>query len=161
MQPWTHGKPRTARLVTRTSTRQPPHWVSPRITGKRRVSLVLDAGALLAIDRRARRTGALLRVAQQERITVRTSPAAVARVWRYGVRQAQLARVLAGVVAPPLDFSVGKRLGALLGTSRTCDVVDAHVASLSSAGDLVVTSDPDDLRHLLDARPVDATVVCV
>lgn len=125
------------------------------------MSLVLDAGALLAIDRRDRQIGALLRVAQQERIPVRTSPAAVAQVWRDGARQAQLARVLAGVAAPPLDLGIGKHLGTLLGTSRTCDVVDAHVASLARAGDQVLTSDPDDLRHLLDALSIDATVVRV
>lgn len=125
------------------------------------MSLVLDVGALLAIDHRDRKLGALLRVAQQERIAVRTSPAAVAQVWRHGARQAHLARVLAGVAAPPLDLGIGKRLGVLLGTSRTCDVVDVHVASLARTGDQVLTSDPDDLRHLLDALSVDATVVRV
>jgi hypothetical protein len=125
------------------------------------VSLVLDAGALLAIDRRNRRVGALLRLAQQERIEVRTSPAAVAQVWRHGARQAQLVRILAGMAAPPLDLDTGKRLGLLLGATDSCDVVDAHVASLVRAGDRVLTSDPDDLRHLLDALSVDASVVSV
>ncbi|MGB8994310.1 MAG: hypothetical protein WCC65_03255 [Pseudonocardiaceae bacterium] len=125
------------------------------------MSLVLDAGALLAIGSRDRRVGALLRVAQQEHIAVRTSPAAVAQVWRHGARQAQLARTLAGVAAPPLDLQTGKRLGQLLGVSGTCDVVDAHVASRAQTGDQVLTSDPDDLRHLLDALGVDAAVVCV
>jgi hypothetical protein len=125
------------------------------------VSLVLDAGALLAIDRRDRRVGALLRVAQQERIVVRTSPAAVAQVWRHGARQAQLARTLAGVAAPPLDLDRGKRLGLLLGATDSCDVVDAHVASLAQAGDQVLTSDPDDLQRLLGALSVDASVVAV
>ncbi|MGH4008619.1 MAG: hypothetical protein ACRDTH_10775 [Pseudonocardiaceae bacterium] len=123
--------------------------------------LVLDAGALLAIVRRDRRAGALLRVAQQERIAVRTSPAAVVQVWRHGTRQSHLARVLAGVAAPPLDLDVGKRLGALLGTSRTYDVVDAHIASLACPGDQALTSDPDGLRHLLNALSVDVTVVRV
>lgn len=103
----------------------------------------------------------MLRVAPQERITVRTSPAAAAQVWRRGPRQAQLARVLTGVAAPPLDLSMGKLLGALLSTSRTCDVVDAHVVSLTHTGDQVLTSDSDDPRHLLDALSVDATVVRV
>jgi len=125
------------------------------------VSLVLDAGALLAIDRRDRRVGAMLRVAQQERIAVRTSPAAVAQVWRHGARQAQLARALAGVAAPPLDLDTGKRLGTLIGATGSCDVVDAHVVSLARAGDQVLTSDPDDLRHLLDALSVEADVICV
>jgi hypothetical protein len=125
------------------------------------MSLVLDAGALLAIARRNRRVGALLRVAQQERIEVRTSPAAVAQVWRHGVPQAQLARTLAGVAVPALDLDTGKRLGLLLGATDSCDVVDAHVASVVRAGDRVLTSDPKDLRRLLDALAVDASVVCV
>jgi hypothetical protein len=124
------------------------------------VSLVLDAGALLAIDCRDRRVGALLRVAQQERIAIRTSPAAVAHVWRHGARQAQLARILAGVAAPPLDLATGKRLGLLLGATDSCDV-DAHIASLAQPGDRVLTSDPNDLRHLLDALSVVASVACV
>jgi hypothetical protein len=123
------------------------------------VSLVLDAGALLAIDRRDRQVGALLRVAQQERIPVRTSPAVVAQVWRYGARQARLARVLVGVAVPPLDLDTGKRLGVLLGTTNSSDVVDAHVASLARAGDQVLTSDLDDLRILLDALSVTAKLI--
>ncbi|MGH3775902.1 MAG: hypothetical protein ACRDRR_09220 [Pseudonocardiaceae bacterium] len=125
------------------------------------MNLVLDAGALLAIDRRDRRMGALLRVAQQERIAVRTSPAAVAQVLHHGARQAHLARVLAGVATPPLDLRIGRFLGALLATSRTRDVVDAHVVSLAHTGDLVLTSNPEKLQHLLDALSVDATVVRV
>lgn len=125
------------------------------------MSLVLDAGALLAIDRRDRRVGALLRVAQQERIAVGTSPAAVAQVWRHGARQAQLARILAGVAAPPLDLDTGKRLGALLGAAGSRDVVDAHVASLARPGDQVLTSDPDDMGQLLDALSVKAAVIRV
>jgi hypothetical protein len=125
------------------------------------VSLVLDAGALLAIDRRDRRVGALLRVARQERIPVRTSPAVVAQVWRHGARQAQLARVLAGVAVPPLDLDTGKRLGALLGATGSSDVVDAHVASLARAGDQVLTSNLDDLQNLLDALSVKAHLIHV
>ena len=125
------------------------------------MSLVLDAGALLAIERRDRQVGAMLRVAQQERIAVRTSPAAVAQVWRHGSRQVLLARILAGVAAPPLDLDTGKRLGVLLGAAGCSDVVDAHVASLARAGDRVLTSDPDDLRGILDALSVDVDVVHV
>ena len=77
--------------------------------------------------------GALLCVAQHELIPVRTSAAVVAQLWRHGGHQAQWARVLAGVAAPPLDLGTGKHLGALLGTSRTCDVGDAHVASLTTS----------------------------
>jgi hypothetical protein len=38
-------------------------------------------------------------------------------------------------------------------------VIDAHVALGAEAGDRVLTSDPDDIRRLLQARGVDASVV--
>jgi sulfite reductase beta subunit-like hemoprotein len=60
-----------------------------------------------------------------------------------------------------LDLDTGKRLGALLGAAHTCDVVDAHVASLARPGDRVLTSDPDDLRRLVDTLGVEAVVVSV
>ncbi len=121
----------------------------------------MDAGALVGLDRQDRQVGALLRVAQQEQIPMRTSAAAVAQVWRDGARQANLARVLAGVEACPLDVGMGKQVGSLIGDSRTADVVDAHVAHLADAGDQLLTSDPDDLRTLLATREVAADVIKV
>jgi hypothetical protein len=103
----------------------------------------------------------MLRVAQRERIPVHTSPAAVAQVRRNGARQAQLARSLAGVEVPPLDLDTDRPLGALLATTNSSDVVDAHVASPARAGDQVLTSDPEDLRNLLDALSVEADLVQV
>ena len=52
------------------------------------MALVLDAGGLIAIDRLDRAVGAMLRVAQQEKLPVRTSAAVVAQVWRNGSLQA-------------------------------------------------------------------------
>lgn len=69
--------------------------------------------------------------------------------------------VLAGVAAPSLDLDTGKRLGTLLGSTSSSDVVDAHVASLVRAGDRVLTSDPDDLRILLDVLAVKADLIRV
>jgi len=50
------------------------------------VAIVLDAGVLIGVDRRDRRVGALLRIAQRERIPVRTSAAVVAQAWRGAAR---------------------------------------------------------------------------
>lgn len=90
--------------------------------------LVLDVGALVAVDRRDRTLGAMLRVAQQERVPLLTSAAVVAHVWRDGSRQANLARVLAGVRTEGLSSEAGRRIGTLLRRTRTADVVDGHVA---------------------------------
>lgn len=125
------------------------------------MALVLDAGALIAVERRDRRVGALLRVAQRDAIPVRTSAAVVAQVWRDGTRQANLARVLGGVDERGLDPRSARRIGELLCEAGTSDAVDGHVALLTAAGDAVLTSDPDDLTQLLAVRGVEATVIPV
>ena len=120
--------------------------------------VVLDAGALVAIDRRDRHVGAQLRMLQQRGTPLRTSAAVVGQVWRDGREQANLARVLAGVGIEALGSNDGQRIGELLARAGTADVVDAHVALLAAPADVVLTSDPDDIRALLQARAVAARV---
>ncbi|HEX4935699.1 MAG TPA: hypothetical protein VFV33_21110 [Gemmatimonadaceae bacterium] len=125
------------------------------------MTAVLDAGALIAIDKRDRTVGAMLRVLQREGVPVNTSAAAVAQVWRDGGRQANLARVLPGVDIAALDELAAKKVGGLLRASDSTDLVDAHVALLAAQDGSVLTSDDDDIRALLRARRVRARVVHV
>jgi hypothetical protein len=119
---------------------------------------ILDAGALVAVDRRDRGMGAQLRVLQRQGTPLRTSAAVVGQVWRDGRTQVNLARVLAGVGIEALGTPDGKRIGELLGQAGSADVVDAHVALLASPADVVLTSDPGDIRTLVEARGVAARV---
>ncbi len=112
---------------------------------------VLDAGALIAYERRDPRVAALMEVAAEHRIEMILPSAVLAQVWRDGARQAILPRMLRnpGLVEAPLHHADAKRAGELLRDSSTADVVDAHVAVL--AGRLrvpVITSDPDDISRL-------------
>jgi predicted nucleic acid-binding protein len=112
---------------------------------------VLDAGALIAHERRDPKVAALMEVAAEHRIEMILPSAVLAQVWRDGARQAILSRVLRnpGLVEAPLHHADAKRAGELLRDSGTSDVVDAHVAVL--AGRLrvpVITSDPDDISRL-------------
>ena len=122
---------------------------------------ILDAGALVAIDRRNRLIGAQLRVLQRQGAPIRVSSAVVGQVWRDGRKQANLARVLAGVGIEALGKDDGKRIGELLALAASADVVDAHVALITAHADLVLTSDPGDIRKLLQARGVSARVQTV
>lgn len=122
------------------------------------MALVLDAGALIRTDRGDARIGARLRVAQQHRIRVVSSVAVVAQVWRSGTRQARLARVLRGIAIGEIDDEESRRIGELLGLSRTADIANAHLALVVRPGDLVLTSNPDDIEHLLAVRGVSASV---
>jgi hypothetical protein len=125
------------------------------------VKAVLDAGALVAVDRRDRMIGAQLRVLQQQGTPIRVSAAVVGQVWRDGRKQANLARVLAGVGIEALAKDDGRRIGELLALAAAADVVDAHVALMAAHADLILTSDLSDIRQLLQARGVSARVQAV
>ena len=125
------------------------------------MTAVLDAGALIAIDKRDRRVGAMLRVLQREGVPVRTSAGVVAQVWRDGRRQVNLARIMSGVDVAAVDDVAARRVGELLAASRTSDLVDAHVALLIQPQDDVLTSDGADIKALLATRRVKATLVSV
>jgi len=122
---------------------------------------VLDAGALVAVDRRNRMIGAQLRVLQEQGTPIRVSSAVVGQAWRDGRKQANLARVLAGLGLVPVSGDDGKRIGELLALAGSADVVDAHVALMAAQADLILTSDPGDIRKLLQARGVSARVQAV
>ena len=125
------------------------------------MSTVLDAGAWVAVDKRDRTVGAMLRVLQRDEVPVLTSAGAVAQVWRDGRRQANLARVLLGVDVLPLDDVRAKKVGELLRENRTDDIVDAHVALLVQPDDHVLTSDEPGIKALLRTRRVKATIIRV
>ena len=113
------------------------------------MTLVLDTGALLAVEWRNRAVVSALRAAHTDGIAVRTSSGAVAQAWRNGARQAQLTRALRGIDEQPIDASASRRIGRLLADTGTSDIVDAHVATLCDRDSVVLTSDPDDIDHLL------------
>jgi hypothetical protein len=123
--------------------------------------LVLDAGALVAVDRDDRKVRALLAEAVEAGVPVQTSAAVVGQVWRGGPRQARLARVLRGVRVVSLEEDDGRRIGLLLAATGSSDVVDAHVVLDAADGDVVLASDPHDIRRALDALGVRASVVRV
>lgn len=112
---------------------------------------VLDAGALIAHERRDPRVAALMEVAAEHRIEMILPSAVLAQVWRDGARQAILSKMLRnpGLVEAPLHHADAKRVGELLRDSGTNDVVDAHVAVLAGRLQVsVITSDPADIPRL-------------
>ena len=122
---------------------------------------ILDAGVFLQVEKHDRRVGAMLRDLQRRRVPVHTSSAVVAQVWRDGRRQARIAQLLGGVKVRGLAPDDDRRTGELLALSRTNDLVDAHVALLAEDDDVLLTSDPRDLDHLVRARRVRVNIVSV
>ncbi|MFD7160680.1 hypothetical protein ACFV9C_39270 [Kribbella sp. NPDC059898] len=121
-------------------------------------ALVLDSGALIAVERRSVRIQQLLVAARARDASVVIPAPVVAQVVREGGRQANLRRFLADSALrfESLDYAAALEIGALLGRSGTADVVDACVAICAQhLGHCpVVTSDPGDLRKLDPTLPL-------
>lgn len=125
------------------------------------MTAVLDAGALIAIDKRDRAVGAMLRMFQRDGVPVVTSATVVAQAWRDPRRQVNLARVLTGIDIAALDDVAAKKVGELLRANGTSDLADAHVALLVQPQGHVLTSDEADIKALLRTRRVKAIIVRV
>jgi hypothetical protein len=120
--------------------------------------IVLDAGALIALERNDRSLWGVLKLAALQGKDVLIPSAALAQVWRGTAGQAQLHRALEHCVVVSFD-AVARQVGELCGRTRTTDICDAHVAIVAaSRGDVLYTSDPGDMRRLITAygrrRPV-------
>ena len=119
--------------------------------------LVLDTGALLAVERADRRVRELLRRAERHAWPLTVPAGVLARAWRGGPRQARVARLLAQseVAVAVLDEQTAKSVGQVCGISGHADVVDVHVAlQAKELGHHVVTSDPGDIRALDPTLPI-------
>jgi hypothetical protein len=121
-------------------------------------SIVLDAGAFIAVQRRSPRIQEIVHAARARNVSLVVPTAALAQVVRSGGRQADLRRFLADSYLrfAALDYHAALRIGSLLGEAGVNDVVDAAV--VVCARDLglapVITSDPADLRKLDPALPL-------
>lgn len=116
------------------------------------MTLVLDAGAFVAVERGSREVLALVK---RERLAGRvpvTHGGVVGQVWRGGAgRQVPIARLLDAIDVVSLDDALGRRAGTLLARTGSSDVVDAAVVLLATDGDDIMTSDPGDLTVLAAA----------
>ena len=113
--------------------------------------VTMDAGGLIALDRNDRRVLVLLARARETGSRVTIPATTLAQAIRQPERQARLARLVrqptTDVVA--LDRVDATNVGRLLAASGTTDIADAHVVICARrTHQLVVTSDPDDLRVL-------------
>jgi predicted nucleic acid-binding protein len=111
--------------------------------------LTLDAGALIALERRDERLRRLLGSAWPGGVAL--PAAALAQVWRASARQHGLGLLLLdpALEVVPLDSDEALMIGAVCARSGATDVVDVSVAVCARRrGHAVVTSDPDDLLRI-------------
>lgn len=111
--------------------------------------LTFDTGVLIALERRKQRAVALMRTARADGLTI-TVPAVVIAEWWQGrsdIREA----VLESVDIEPMTEKLSKLTGEALAAVPDSTLVDAAVmASAAQRGDVVCTSDFEDLDRLRD-----------
>lgn len=115
------------------------------------MSLVLDSGALVALERNERPMWVRLKAAQVEGELPLTHAGVLGQVWRGGPRQARLSQALEGIDVRALDEPLGRAAGQLLAAAGLADVIDAGVVMLAMDGDEIVTADGEDLELLAAA----------
>lgn len=126
------------------------------------MSIILDAGALVALERDDRAMWRRLKAALLSGSPPMTHGGVIAQVWRGGAgRQTRLARALQAVETVPLDEELGRRAGVLLARSGLIDAIDAALAAMAAHGDQLITSDPHDLAALVavTSRRIDVVPV--
>lgn len=145
MSPRTGARDATRGRRVRSSTR-PAQGVALGVRG-----LSLDTGVLIALERADRGVVARLKEAlvSGRRITLPT--VVLAEGWRGGERSARVAALIEACVVEPLVEAVARRAGEAVGAVRGATTIDAIVvASAATRGDVVLTSDPGDLRPLAE-----------
>jgi len=122
---------------------------SPERTRRATRGVTFDTGVLIALERRKLGALALLQACRLSRARI-TLPAAVLAEWWRGTHPAILEIGTLEALAPQLALQAGK----LLARTGKSNAVDATVvASAAQRGDIIVTSDPMDLRELADGVP--------
>jgi predicted nucleic acid-binding protein len=112
--------------------------------------LTLDAGALIAYERGEERVREILAVAYARGLVPTIPAVALAEVWRGDAKDARVARLIKACSIELLDERSARAAGRLRRVTPGAGTIDACIAvGVSQRGDVVATSDPDDLRRLL------------
>lgn len=115
------------------------------------MTIVYDAGGLVAADRSDREVWADHRARLELGAVPITTAPVVAQVSRSG-RQAQLRRFLRGCELVPFLEDEAHDIGTLAGRAGSPDVVDVHVVAVAHRRGLgVLTSDENDLKPIVEA----------
>ncbi|MFE0603642.1 twitching motility protein PilT [Streptomyces sp. NPDC058892] len=119
------------------------------------IPYLYDAGTLIAIDNDDRRMWARHSLALEDGRDIHVPSVVVSQAWRDSRRQVRLGKFLAGCHVAPVGFETAKAAGTLCGKAGTADIVDATVVVMAaSLGAIIWTSDPYDIRALIDAQDV-------
>lgn len=126
--------------------------------------LILDSGGVIALSRGSGDARAALDRARRDGFIVAIPTPVIAEVHRGGRDHALIDRIINAVdVAIPTSEATARLAGALQAVAGLADAVDAIVAAeaLNAAPSVILTSDPDDIRRLLEGQAESPRVVVI
>lgn len=110
-----------------------------------------DTGALIAAERDSRSVWRLHRRMIERGMQPTLPTVVLGQAWRGGP-QARLSRLVHGCLIEPFTEQQARTAGVALAASGSSDLIDAAVVTTAlERGDMIVTSDPDDLRRIASA----------
>jgi hypothetical protein len=110
-----------------------------------------DTGMLIAAERNDRTVWAIHRRLLEQGISPSVPTTVLAQAWRSGP-QPLLSRLLSGCEVRAFTEDQARECGRLLARNTSSDIVDASAVIVArQRGDIVLTSDPDDLSSLSTA----------
>jgi predicted nucleic acid-binding protein len=114
-------------------------------------SLVLDAGALIGLERGSRAAIAMAEQAHELGGTTVIPASVLAQIWRGGPKAARLTRLVEASEVDVLDEVRAKEVGVRLGARGGSDVADAHVVCCAARRRAAVaTADRADIEALAE-----------
>ncbi len=123
------------------------------------MSVVYDAGVLVAAERGQREVWTDHRVRLEAGAVPVTTAPVVAQVSR-SPRQVQLRRFLRGCGVMAFTAEDAHDVGTLLGKAGASDIVDAHVVHVAEKLEAsVLTADVDDLSRIADDASSDVPII--
>lgn len=125
--------------------------------------LLLDAGALIKAEKDTRsKTHINVWEAYGNERTVLLPTVVLAQVWRDTERQHGLRALCGSCKRLGFPTRMARRVGGLLKAAGTSDIVDAMVVLAAIEHEAVVlTSDPKDLKALVEAAEADVPLIAV
>jgi predicted nucleic acid-binding protein len=126
------------------------------------VGLTFDTGALIGLERRRHAIRKVFAAAIKNDLPIVVPTVVLAEWWRRGAHEKERTTILRAVRLEVLDAHVARLAGIAVGLVPGAGTIDAIVmASASLRGDIVYTSDLDDLTRLRDHVPEFAAVQVV
>jgi predicted nucleic acid-binding protein len=114
-------------------------------------TLVLDAGALIGVERGSEIVAVMVEQAHEGGGDTVIPASVLAQVWRGGPKAARLARLIAASAVDTLDEDRAREIGVRLGAQAGKDVTDAHVSCCAVEHQAIVaTSDRADIESLIE-----------